>query len=151
METTERRMPRLQRGWLTVYWVGFAVNVLFLIKGLSVAAEVAFASLAALVLAVTASLVGSLFATRIARGRISSTAFVKGTSTIRVISVAWLLIGVAIVSGVIISVIANVDTKLLDWTGGFLGTVGALSVLAIIGPGYSEYREALSAAENPVA
>jgi hypothetical protein len=145
------RIPKLQRGWLVVYWIAFVITTLLLIQAFTSASVLTFVSLVAITLATTAVLVGALLATRMVRRRVANAAFVKGTTTTRVIAVAWILIQLAIYSGAIVSTIADVDISMVDWTGGFLGTAGSLSILAMLGPGYSEYREAVAAAEKPIA
>jgi hypothetical protein len=72
--------------------------------------------------------------------------FIKSTTTIRVIAIAWILLAVAIVSGAVVAVFAAVPNEAVDWSKGFAGTVGAISILAALGPAYSEYREAMTSA-----
>jgi hypothetical protein len=137
--------PAVQVVWLTLYWTALAVNSVLLIVGLA-GPETTFASMVALVLAAASTLIGAIFATRILRARVTSTVFIKSTTTIRVIAIAWILLAVAIVSGAVVAVFAAVPNEAVDWSKGFAGTVGAISILAALGPAYSEYREAMTSA-----
>lgn len=91
---------------------------------------------------------GLIFATRLARAGMDDVAFVKSTTTFRVISIAWLLIQVGIWSGAVVATIADVEVTDVDWTEGFTSTVGSLSILAMVGPGYAEYREGMKASRR---
>ena len=143
-----RKIPRLQRGWLVVYWIALVITAALLLQAVLNFEVHTFTSLVAILLATVSIAIGVIFATRIARSGVGDVGFVKGTTTTRVIAVAWLLVQAGIFSGAIVAVIADVDTTVVDWTKGFLGTVGSLSILAILGPGYSEYRGALPADES---
>lgn len=144
------RVSRFQRRWLVVYWLAPPVVLLLLVQALFSFNERSdlFTAIVALVLASISMALGLLFATRIARSGADDVTFVRGTTTVRVIAVAWLLIVVAIVSGTVVLLVADVVVEAVDWSGGFASTVGSLSILAIIGPGYAEYREALKQAKS---
>lgn len=141
--TARPRIPGTQAVWLVVYWVATGVNFLLFIQGMLGIGTLPLPSIVAVTLAFAATFIGAIFATRIARAGVQTTVFVRGTTTARVISVAWLLLGFGIVSISIISVLTSLETTELDWTQGFAGAVGSISILAIIGPAYSEYREAV--------
>lgn len=141
-------IPTTQKVWLTIYWFGVLLNLLLLVEGISSIGEVPIAQLVILAIAAVSAVIGALFATRIMASRVTTTQFVKSTTTARVISVAWIFIQLSIYASAIISVMANIDTSLIDFSGGFLGTVGSVSLLAIIGPGYGEYREGMSHASK---
>lgn len=142
-QRTRPRLPGTQSTWLVVYWLATGANFLLFIQGILSAAALPLPSVVAVTLAFTATLIGAVFATRIARRGVQTTVFVRGTTTARVISVAWIVLGIGIVSVSVISVLTSVAATELDWTAGFAGAVGSISILAIIGPGYSEYREAV--------
>jgi hypothetical protein len=139
------RVPAAQQVWLVLYWFALAVNVALLLVGLA-SRETTFASLVALVLAAVSTLIGVIFAIRIARAHVTTTVFVKATTTVRVIALAWVLLSLAIVSGAVVAVFAGLPREDVDWSAGFAGTVGAISILAALGPAYSEYREAMTTA-----
>lgn len=144
-----RRTP-LQTFWLVIYWVGFAVVASLVIQSIlgAVVGDLTISSVAIVCLAAAASLIGCIFSVRISGRRLSDTVFVKFTTTVRVIAVGWVLIGIVINLVPIIEVLAGLDGLANDeWTSGFLGTVGSISFLAVWGPGYSDYRQAMSAAE----
>lgn len=143
-----RKITRLQRGWLIIYWIALVVAAVLLLQAVMYYEVQTFTALVAIVLATVSMMIGVIFAMRIARRGVGDVVFIKGTTTTRVIAVAWCLVQAGIYSGVIVSTIANVDTTVVDWTKGFLSTVGSLSILAILGPAYSEYRGALPADES---
>lgn len=143
-------ISRTQRGWLIIYWIALGINLLLFLEALLNASEFAFTSLVAVTLATASTFIGAIFATRIVRAGVSTTAFVKGTTTVRAIAVAWILIELAIVSGTIVAVLANLESSEVDWSGGFASTVGSISILAVLASGFSEYREAMSNAKKPL-
>lgn len=148
--TPAPRTPAAQQVWLVLYWLALAVNVGLLLIGL-LNRETTFASLVALVLAAASTLIGAVFATRILRAGVTTTVFVKTTTTIRVIALAWVLLSLAIVTGAVVAVFADLPQEDVDWSAGFAGTVGAISILAALGPAYSEYRDAMTTAGKDTA
>ena len=124
--------------WLVVYWWG-VLPVLYL-AGVALVGSVSLDKIATLTLALVASVLGAAWATRIARRHVGSTAFVKGTTTIRVIAIAWLAIGGVIILGTFTSVVLGVDFGKEGEALGIVSTVGSVSLLAMLGPGYAEYR-----------
>ena len=135
-----RFIPATQVLWLVVYWWG-VLPVLYLTSVAVLGGEPPerFGTLA---LALIASVLGAYFATKIARLHVGSTMFIKNTTTIRVIAVAWHAIGAVIILGTFTSVVLGVDFGADGSALGIVSTVGSVSLLAMIGPGYSEYREA---------
>jgi hypothetical protein len=124
--------------WLVVYWWG-VLPVLYL-AGVALVGSVSLDKIGTLTLALLASLLGATWATRIARRNVGSTAFVKGTTTVRVIAIAWLLIGAVIIVGTFTSVVLGLDFGKGGEALGIVSTVGSVSLLAVLGPGYAEYR-----------
>ena len=143
-------VPRTQRGWFIGYWIAVGINLLLFLEALLYASEFAVTSLVAVTLATASTLIGAIFATRIVRAGVTTTAFIKGTTTVRAIAVAWILIELAIVSGTIVAVLANLESSEVDWSGGFASTVGSISILAVLASGFSEYREAMGGAKKPL-
>ncbi len=139
-------IPPLQVLWLVVYWTGLTPLLILLI--IAVRGGAGFANFAALVIGLVAAAIAAVWATRIARLHVSSLVFVKGTTTIRVIAIAWLAIGAYIVVGAVVSSFFPVELGATGEALGFVGTVGSVSILAVLGPGYSEYREARSHAAD---
>jgi len=135
-------IPPLQVVWLVIYWLAVLTTIYFWLYGAT--NGVAAYSMVILSLALAASVIGAVFGTTLLRNRVASHWFVKGTTTARVIAIAWIFLGLAINIGPVVSVLFNVDLTNDALTGGVLGTVGSVSFLAILGPGYSEYRDALS-------
>ena len=124
-----------------MYWAGLGPIVFLFLNAFIGGASLQ--SFAALSLAMIAQVIGATWATRLARAHLSSTPWVKATTTIRVIAVAWLGIGAFILVGAVVSTLFPIE--LGDDAGGalgFVGTVGSVSLLAIIGPGWAEHREA---------
>ncbi|MDO7883000.1 hypothetical protein [Antiquaquibacter soli] len=143
-EHVRPKAPLTQRVWLAVYWAAAVINTWLLVIGLASAAEFELPSLVAVALAFVSTLIGALFATFILRHGVTTTVFVRSTTTVRVIAVAWVLLELAIVSTGVLSVVTGIDTRDLDWSAGFAGAVGSISILAVLGPGYKEYREAVA-------
>jgi hypothetical protein len=139
------RIPREQKFWLVVYWLPLVTTGFLVAVGIRSGATTS--QVAVLVIATVAALLGVLMAMRVARRRVTTAAFIKATTTMRVIAVAWVCIGLILAVVPIVSVLAGADIDPL-WTAGFLGTVGSVSFLAIVGPAYSEYREALAKADD---
>lgn len=144
-------IPRFQRRWLVAYWLSLPVTFFLLVQAVLNFTALSFASLVALLLATISLGMGLVFATRLARAGLDDVGFVKATTTFRVITIAWLLIQLAIWSGTIVAVIADVEATDVDWTKGFASTVGAVSILAMIGPGYTEYREGMKGRRDDAA
>lgn len=138
------RTPTTQAAWLLVYWVAVAINLFLLLEATVFAGPTPLPQLTALVLALIAALIGALFATKIMRRGVSTTVFVRATTTVRVIAVAWSVLAIAIVSGVLVSVVTQLETEEINWWSSFAGTVGSISLLAVLGPGYKEFREAIA-------
>lgn len=136
------RTPRTQIVWLTIYWAAAVINGALMIEGLANIGELPLPGIVAVVLAFISTLVGAVFATRIVRRGVQTTTFVRGTTTVRVIAVAWIVIEFAIVSTAILSALTGLELSELDWSPSFAGAVGSVSLLAVLGPGYAEYREA---------
>ena len=141
-------MPASQMLWLVVYWWSLLVDLYLLGSALLLPEGVAIYQVLVILLAGAAIVLGSTFATRIARRRVPNVVFIRGTTTMRVTAVAWLILGVVLILMPIIDVLFDIDTGALLLADGLLGTVGSISFLGMVGPGYSEYREAMSAAER---
>lgn len=140
----EGRTTTAQAVWLAVYWCAAGANFLLMTQAIIYAASFTFTNIVAVVLAFVSTLIGAIFATRILRHRVSTTVFVRSTTTVRVIAIAWNALIIAIISGTLISTFFGIDTSDADWSAGFAGTVGSISLLAILGPAYKEYREAIA-------
>ena len=138
----------LQRVWLIVYWWATLVSGYLLLSGLLGGSSPA--QMVIVVISFVAVVLGALLATRIRRRCVSNLAFVKGTTTVRVIAVAWIGLGFELILVPVLEVLAALDLEGLTLANGLLGTVGSLSLLAVLGPGYAEYREALAGAQRPV-
>ncbi|MCU1441315.1 MAG: hypothetical protein JWP85_2312 [Rhodoglobus sp.] len=143
-DTTGTVLPTSQVLWLVVYWWSLLVDLYLLGWILLFPDETEGYQVVVIILAGAAVVLGSTFATRIARRGVSNVTFIKGTTTIRVIAIAWLMLGVVLIAIPIIEVLVNVDVGGDVLGDGLLGTVGSISFLGMIGPGYSEYREAMA-------
>lgn len=139
-----QRTPRTQSLWLTIYWIAAVINTWLMVQGIASIATLPLPAIVAVILACISTVIGAVFATRIVRHGVSTTVFVKATTTVRVIAVAWIVLELAIISTAVVSVITAIDTSELDWSAGFAGTVGSISLLAVLGPAYSEYRGAVA-------
>ncbi len=134
-----RFIPPSQVLWLVVYWWGI-LPPLYLM-GVAVIGGAPADRFGTLAIALIASVLGSIWATKIARQHVGTTAFVKGTTTIRLIAIAWHAIGAVIILGTVSTVVLGVDFGSDGSALGIVSTVGSVSLLAMIGPGYTEYRE----------
>jgi hypothetical protein len=149
MSERETRVPAMQVFWLVIYWLA-VVQTLYL-EYEAISGGVPAYSIAIVGLAASATVIGAVLATRLAMKRVSNHWFIKGTTTERVIAVAWFLLGLAINIAPVIDVLFNLDLAGDSLTAGILSTVGSVSFIAILGPGYSEYRDALATLEGDVA
>jgi hypothetical protein len=136
-------IPALQVTWVVVYWWALLVNLYLF--GVAIANETTqLYQFVVLALACAAVVIGASFATRIARRGVTDLAFLKGTTTIRVVSVGWIMVGCVLIVVPIFEVLSNTETGGIAIANGLIGTIGTLSVLAMVGPGYVEYRDAIT-------
>lgn len=143
---------RVQQIWLAVYWWAVLVAGYLLLSAI-IGASMGSTEPAQLVVVIVSFLsvtLGALMATRIRRRGVTNLGFVKATTTTRVIAVAWIALGFVLIAIPIIEVLASTELQGVTLANGLLGTVGSLSLLAVVGPGYAEYREALANAKKPV-
>ncbi|MGV8895215.1 MAG: hypothetical protein ACOH10_00530 [Rhodoglobus sp.] len=146
--------------WLVfLHWPGTAIALLwcafnaapFLAQGNSADLRLALISLSA----AAASLLGSAMATSVALGRVKNVDFDRATTTSRVIASVWVGSLALIIGGAVIGILTNgggshggmlagqfVDDTL--WT-----VIGVGSLLAVIGPGFSEYRQGRAKRTRP--
>jgi hypothetical protein len=143
-DTTGTVLPTSQVLWLVVYWWSLLVDLYLLGSAVVVNTDTEAYQVVVIVLAGGAVVLGSTFATRIARLGVSNVTFIKGTTTIRVIAVAWLMLGVVLIAVPVIEVLVDVELGGKVLADGLVGTVGSLSLLGMVGPGYSEFREAMA-------
>lgn len=136
------RIPREQKFWLVIHWIAVLQPVHLLVQG--TIGGLPASQMAVVVIATIATLIAVYCATRLARRHLPTDRFIKWTTTGRVIAVGWTFIGLVLFVIPVVSVLANVDLTGDTWTSGFLGAVGSVSFLAMIGPGYSDFREALA-------
>jgi hypothetical protein len=145
-DITGNPLPTSQVLWLTVYWWSLVANLYLLGSAVLLHDDTEPYQVVILVLAGAAVVIGSTFATRIARRGVSNVVFVKSTTTIRVVAVGWFMLGVILILVPVIEVLAGVKVGSDGLTDGLLGTVGSISFLGMIGPGYAEYREGMASA-----
>ncbi|WP_294179905.1 hypothetical protein [uncultured Schumannella sp.] len=139
------RLSRFQRAWLAVYWTGFGSSSLFalwatigLLLGI-----VGLPQWLPTMFGWAAALLAALAGTRLSAIRASDLAFVMGTGTARAIALGWSFVVAGIFFGSIVGVLADIDSdELVAPITGVIGTIGAVALLAMFGPGYSEYCEA---------
>jgi len=144
--STPRRLSRFQRIWLPVFWVGVGnAGILFLIATINlVTGSATIVNWVTAGFGAIAVLLAALFAQRLARVRATDLRFVKGTSAGRVVAVGWVAVIPLIVGGAVISVLFDLKADTVAGPfAGVLGSLGAVALIAMIGPGYTEYREAL--------
>ncbi len=147
-QTRRRRSPPFQRRWLRVYWTSVGLLCLFAFWGTLAyqagGATFPLASLVSLHLGCGALILGATLATRLSRTGVSDMWFVKGTTTTRATAVGWLFVLISIPGGVILVTLLGLDVDDVTLTtAGVLGSLGAVAIVAVLGPGYTEYREAL--------
>jgi len=105
-ETETPRIPREQKFWLVIYWLPLATTGLLVFEAVTLGARTS--QIAILLLAALSSLLGALMAMSVARKRVTTAAFIKATTTTRVIAVAWVCIGLVLVVVPVLSVLAGV-------------------------------------------
>lgn len=134
--------------WLRLFWLctGLALVTSALLTFVPGAARTAVASYASAV----AMTLGAILARRLVARRIDATAFVKATTVTRAVAAAWLLLTSPVVIlaalGVILPGVSagQLTGFFVGAFGGDLATViGYATLLAMVGPGYTEYREGL--------
>jgi hypothetical protein len=138
----------LQRRWRRLFWFGLPAPLFLLLTALLGFTPENGVPIVGLLFGVAMLLLGIRFSRELIRAGADDTVFVKGTSTVRAISVAWIVIGTAIPAATIAAVIFDVPADMFDGTAPYISTVGPLSVLAMIGPGYADHKEALRAARE---
>lgn len=143
------RIPREQKFWLVIHW--FALLQTVYLFGTAITHAATASEITIVTVATVATALAVYFAMRLARRRISTQLFIKWTTSGRVIAVGWSFIGLVLFAVPVVSVLTGVDLVNDEWTGGFLGTIGSVSFLAMVGPGYSDFREALAHAKEPDA
>ncbi len=143
------KRTRLVRWWLRGFRGAAIINGGIAIYGTIglIAGWVTPTLFAFLVLATTAVVLALVIATRLARRGVSDFWFIKGTTTVRVIAFGWLLIGLAYLLA-IPAVLFGIELDLTNSGSGVFGAIGAVALLAVVGPGFSEYREALRSLPN---
>ena len=135
-------------------WIGTFGSLFLLLQAiLAVVGQGAgyFAGLAASILGSAAAILALIFVRRLNKAGVRDVAFIKATTTARLIAVAWVLVLIAIVSGTVVGVIWNIEAETLDWTTGVVGVLGTASLIAMLGPGYSEYREGVKGRSDDAA
>lgn len=141
-----RRISRFQLVWLPIFWIGVAnAGILFAIATANfVTGDATIVNWATAGFGAVAVLLAALFAQRLARLRATDLWFVKGTSAGRVVALGWVAVVPLIVVGAIISVLFRLEADTVAGPlAGVLGSLGAVALVAMLGPGYTEYREAL--------
>jgi len=143
---------RVQKVWLVIYWWAVLVALYLLVSAIlgAFVGATGPAQLAIVSVSFIAVTIGALMAMRIRRRGVTNLVFVKSTTTIRVIAVAWIALGFVLIAIPVIEVLASAELEGITLANGLLGTVGSLSLLAVVGPGYAEYREALAGAKKPL-
>lgn len=141
-ETTTPRIPGEQKFWLVVHWFALLQTLSLFVTAVAGGSTVAQSAIVAVSCVATALAV--YFPMRIARRRVSTVFFVKWTAVARLIAVGWTLIGIVLFLVPVVSVLANVDLgDNEDWTAGYLGPLGVVAFLTMVGPGYAQFREAM--------
>lgn len=139
---------RYQVWWVRCYWLATALTVVFLFLALT-GSDVGFGSRISVTLAVVATALGSLMATRIRRHGVSDVDFDDGTSGMRVIAVGWaslvVLLLVAATFGTGFGMTASVDPDVKEGVVGFSASLattlfGLAALIAVVGDGYTKYR-----------
>jgi hypothetical protein len=144
--STPHGLSRFQLSWLPVFWVGVGnATILFVIATVNfVTGNATIVNWITAGFGAVAVLLAALFAQRLARVRATDLWFVKGTSAGRVVAVGWVAVIPLIVGGAVISLVFDLDADTVAGPfAGLLGSLGAVALIAMIGPGYTEYREAL--------
>jgi hypothetical protein len=147
--TTERRSTS-QRRWVSLFWWAAGISVVgtLLVPVLNdhhdatPAVGPGVSSLAACV--------GALMTRRLARQGLDDADFIKGTTTVRAVALSWMFLFAFVVGGAFIG--AWFSHGMAYDAGWLFGTfqrdlvslIGFASLIAIVGPGYSEYRGAMA-------
>jgi hypothetical protein len=139
---------RYQVWWVRSYWIATALTVVFLVLALT-GSGVGIGSRVSVTLAVVATALGSLMASRIRQHGVTDVDFDDGTSGMRVIAVGWaalvVLLLIAATFGTGFGVTASVDADMADGVVGFSASLattlfGFAALIAVVGDGYTKYR-----------
>lgn len=144
-QAADRRAGLFQRRWLRIHWTGFAMSAVMLLIATTgvLSGETHIAQWVPTALGCVSACIGAVSATRLRRMGASDMWFVLGTGTARAIAVGWAFVGLAILAGGVYATAADIDTDpLVEPVAGVIGSLGAVALVAMIGPGYSEFREA---------
>ena len=143
------RTSAFQRGWLAVYWTATALSLAFVALAVT-GSGVGLGGYLGTGLGAAAALLGASMSTRLTHAGISDVGFARATASMRQTSAAWLVF-VAVL--VVLTVVQTgggatsvVDTDVaVDATEGLTSTIfGAAALAAVLGGGYSDYREAMA-------
>ncbi len=152
MQTRAGGRSRYQLWWLSGYWLSTAFSLTFLTMAL-LGTDIGVGGYLGTGLGALASLLGSVMATRLAREGIGDVEFDGATAGMRVVSVGWLLfVAILVVLAFVqTSPGATVDTSVaVENTDGLTGTIfGAAALFAVLGSGFTEYRNALTKLRAP--
>ena len=150
----ESRRGRSQRRWVVVGWLGAGAATALLIEGtlnLIFGGAIELVNWVPLVAGTGAAIWAASVATRLRRLGASDLAFIKGTTTSRTICLGWLGVVTSIPLGAVLAVVLDLDTdQVVQPIAGVIGTLGVVAIVAMIGPGYSQYREAVHATTGSV-
>jgi len=135
-----RRASRLQRLWIILQWsaAAWAAYLLVAIPFSSPGGTEEIGQVVGAGAGAVACLAGAFMAHGLFRTRLSNTEFIRATTTVRVIACTWLLF----IGAVALSVFAEVEELAIVAESLFLELAGPASILAIIGPAYSEFVSA---------
>lgn len=145
----ESTRGRTERRWVVVCWLGAVAAASLLVDGtlnLIFGGPIEVVNWVPLLAGTGAAIWAAALATRLNRMGASDLWFIKGTTTIRTICVGWLGVIASIPVGVVFSTVLELDTDIVvKPIAGVIGTLGVVAIIAMIGPGYTAYREAVHA------
>jgi hypothetical protein len=153
--STVKVRPTLEHSlWLMMFWAGGAIGV---IGTVMIAVLGHWANAVGPGAGAIAALASAVMATRLSRAGVYGTSFVKATSTGRALTGAWVFVFLFLAGGSLLG--AAAAGRVFYWTGWLsavfgpelLTLVGFGAVLAVLGPGYSEYRSASPSKPTPGA
>ena len=132
---------------MVVCWLGAAAATLLAITGtvnLVVGGSTEIVNWVPLMAGTGAAIWAASLATRLRRMGASDLWFIKGTTTARTICLGWPGVVTSIPAGAVLAVVLDLGTdQLVQPIAGVIGTLGVVAIIAMIGPGYTEYREAV--------
>jgi hypothetical protein len=142
---TERSFTA-QRRWVLLFWWAAGFSVVGTLLVLAVHVHHDASSAVGPGVSSLAAVIGALMARRVARQGLETADFIKATTTVRVVASSWLLLFAFLVGGLFVGAFSShgpayeAGVVFATFEEPLVALIGFASLIAMIGPGYAEYR-----------